>query len=106
MPRKNDHGAIQSRILKPGDSGIWATCNRGREAKCVGELRDFFTEYAEELYGEQIDSAADDVDEEAVADIENDIQHELDGMRKPVAAAQLFTPVRMDAQCREFQSTV
>ena len=36
----------------PGDSGIFATCNKGREAKCVGELRDLFAEYAEQLYGD------------------------------------------------------
>jgi hypothetical protein len=24
--------------------GIWATCNKGREAKCVAELKDLFQE--------------------------------------------------------------
>ena len=26
--------------IEPGVSGIWATCERGREAKCVTELSD------------------------------------------------------------------
>ena len=61
----------------PGDSGIFATCNKGREAKCVGELRDLFAEYAEQLYGDGDD--ADDNENEGTASIENDIQAELAG---------------------------
>ena len=30
--------------IEPGDAGIWATCDRNKEAKCVGELRDLFQE--------------------------------------------------------------
>lgn len=30
--------------IEPGDSGIWATCNLGKEGKCVTELRDCFDE--------------------------------------------------------------
>jgi tRNA acetyltransferase TAN1 len=30
--------------IEAGDVGIWATCNKGREAKCVTELKDLFQE--------------------------------------------------------------
>jgi len=81
----------------PGDSGIFATCNKGREAKCVGELRDLFAEYAEQLYG---DGDADEDEGEGTTSIENDIEAELKGIQKP-PKGQLFVPVKLDVQCGE-----
>ena len=85
----------------PGDSGIFATCNKGREAKCVGELRDLFAEYAEQLYG---DGDSEDEGDKGTASIENDIQAELAGIQKP-PKAQLFVPVKLDVQCGEYPTT-
>lgn len=34
----------EDRSIKPGDSGIWVTCHKGKERKCMGELRDLLTE--------------------------------------------------------------
>lgn len=101
MPRKNDRGAIQAKVIQPGDSGIWATCNKGREGKCVGELRDLFSEYAELLYGDVL--AGDGADggeeeQEASGGIESEIQSEVAGIKKP-STVQLFTSVRLDVQC-------
>jgi hypothetical protein len=84
----------------PGDSGIFATCNKGREARCVGELRDLFSEYASQLYGDAADDDDNDNDGGATS-IENDIQAELAGIQKPTTA-QLFVPVKLDVQCGEF----
>lgn len=83
----------------PGDSGIFATCNKGREAKCVGELRDLFAEYAEQLYGNG--DSADEDEDAGTASIENDIQAEIAGIQKP-PTAQLFVPVKLDVQCGEY----
>ncbi|KAF2717216.1 hypothetical protein K431DRAFT_288737 [Polychaeton citri CBS 116435] len=58
VPRKNDRGYSQAQAIQPGDSGIWATCTRGKEAKSVSELRELFFEYAEELYKDAISTAA------------------------------------------------
>ena len=85
----------------PGDSGIFATCNKGREAKCVGELRDLFAEYAEQLYG---DGDSEDENDKGTASIENDIQAELAGIQKP-PKGQLFVPVKLDVQCGEYLLT-
>jgi tRNA acetyltransferase TAN1 len=41
MPRRD---GIQSRAIKPGDAGIWATCAMKKEAKSVSDLRDLFQE--------------------------------------------------------------
>ncbi|KAI6801276.1 hypothetical protein KC361_g1892 [Hortaea werneckii] len=107
VPRKNDRGAIQAKAIQPGDSGIWATCNKGREGKCVAELRDLFTEYAEDMYGTAIAGGTpEDHDEtDEPADIESEIQAEVAGIRKPTTV-QLFTPVRVDVQCVVFFRTV
>ena len=40
-----------------------------------------------------------------VDDIENDIEAEIAGIRKP-QTAQLFTPVKLDVQCGMFASSV
>ncbi|RMY71177.1 hypothetical protein D0863_05315 [Hortaea werneckii] len=106
VPRKNDRGAIQAKAIQPGDSGIWATCNKGREGKCVAELRDLFTEYAEDMYGTAVaGTPADNDDADEPADIESEIQAEVAGIRKPTTV-QLFTPVRVDVQCVVFFRTV
>jgi hypothetical protein len=46
MPRRD---GIQSRAIKPGDAGIWATCAMKKEAKSVSDLRDLFQEVSEIL---------------------------------------------------------
>jgi hypothetical protein len=46
MPRR---GGIQSRAIKPGDAGIWATCAMKKEAKSVSDLRDLFQEVSRTL---------------------------------------------------------
>lgn len=98
VTRKNDDVATRARAIQPGDSGIWATCNKGKEGKCIGELRDLFAEYAELLYGSGSQEAA-----KAEGGIEDDIDAELAEMSKPVEA-QLFTPVRIDVQCGSWPS--
>lgn len=97
-------------VIQPGDSGIWATCTKGREGKCVGELRDLFSEYAELLYGETLrageagQQSHDGTDEaNGGQSIESQIQAEIAGFRRP-ETAQLFTPVRLDLQCGTYSS--
>ena len=91
------------RVIQPGDSGIWVTCDKGREGKCVNELRDLFTEYAELLYGQSAvggpsveDTTGNGV--QSPEGIESDIQAEIAELHQP-GAVQLFTPVRIDVQC-------
>lgn len=96
MPRRGE----APKTIEPGDSGVWVTCSKGKEGKCVGEILDLFTEYAERLYpqaqDEQDSNGADADDDEE--DIETAIKAEVKDIRKPVAA-RLFTPVRINVQC-------
>jgi tRNA acetyltransferase TAN1 len=43
VPRANE-AAFKNRSIQYGDSGIWATCDKGREGKAIGELKDLFQE--------------------------------------------------------------
>ena len=97
VPRRAASGRPPTQSIQPGDSGIWATCNKGREGKCIGELRDLFAEYADELYGSVAVTEAGDITTTAT-DIENDIKSEIEDMHQPPSAL-LFTPVKVDLQC-------
>jgi tRNA acetyltransferase TAN1 len=39
--------------IEPGDAGIWATCSKGREAKCVTELKNLFQEVSQTQFVQQ-----------------------------------------------------
>lgn len=114
----------QPKVIQPGDSGIWVTCNKGKEGKCIGEMRDLFNEYAETLYAEALraptegnDAAAEDDDgmsgpclchrstanvrlSSGADDIEKEIAAEVSDIRRP-AGTRLFNPLRTDVQCGE-----
>ena len=99
VPRQHDNRPSQSKSIQPGDSGIWATCDKGRESKCIGELRDLFAEYGEALNGNvESQSIADGAP--TVSDIEGDIEAEISDLRQS-KDTQLFTPLRVDVQCGE-----
>ncbi|CAN9086881.1 unnamed protein product [Alternaria sp. RS040] len=103
MPRR---GGIQSRAIKPGDAGIWATCAMKKEAKSVSDLRDLFQEYATTLYGtaESNGTAAQDSSDSEGGDIEAEINKELADIRKPTTKP-LFTSLKLDTQCLMFFRT-
>ena len=106
MPWKDAGSPNDRRVIQQGDSGIWGTCNKGKESQCIGELRDLFSDYAETLYGDVVtketsDSATASTDVAPPAGIEDDIQDEVAELKRP-NSIQLFTPIRIDVQCGEF----
>lgn len=46
MPRKNEE-YVKPRTIQAGDAGIWVTCDKGREGKCIGELKDLFNDVSQ-----------------------------------------------------------
>ncbi|OMP85956.1 hypothetical protein BK809_0002168, partial [Diplodia seriata] len=94
--------------IEPGDSGIWATCNMGREAKAVAELRDMFEEHVEKMYGggagRDDDAAGVDASTQEDADVEAEIAKELEDIRKP-AKEPPFRHIRVDTDCIMFFKT-
>lgn len=99
MPRKADDFTEVPKVITPGDSGIWATCNKGKEGACVGELRVLFNEYAELLYGglAAADASTGASDKPSIG-IENEIYEEVAELQRP-SAVQLFTHIRIDVPC-------
>ncbi|KAI9757656.1 MAG: hypothetical protein M4579_003381 [Chaenotheca gracillima] len=87
-----------SSTIEPGDSGIWATCDKGREGKCTSELRDLFDRYAEDMYGQQLDEADEDGGAHDPGDVEADVQKELAEMRRSKSDRRFHT-VKLDMQC-------
>lgn len=108
VPKKGQPNYLAPSI-EPGDSGIWATCEMGKEGRSTAELRDLFEEYAKKLYGspeEQADGGESNEDAEAEADIEAEIKKEVQGMRSTVTKKEaLFQSVKMDLQCVLFFKT-
>ena len=105
MPRKGGTDSRERRVIEQGDSGIWATCNKGKERQCVGELRDLFNDYAERLCGDVVTEEATEpfrTEPEVLpsAGIESEIQGEVAELKQH-DSDQLFTPVRLDVQCGE-----
>jgi len=106
VPKKTGHN-YAAPTIEPGDSGIWATCEMGKEGKCTGELRDLFEEYAAKIYGGSINGGEEaSNDEDAEADIEVEIQKELKGMKSSsTKKVALFQAVKVDVQCVLFFKT-
>lgn len=113
MPRQGETTTTTARrTIEAGDSGIWVTCNKGRERQCIGELRDLFSEHAAASSLVRGDTAAlaspapgravTDASDAASAEgqgIEGAIQAEIAEMRLPRGSRELFTPVRVDVPC-------
>ena len=93
--------------LEPGDSGIWATCEMGKEGKSTTELRDLFGEYVKKLHGSPEEhSNEEDSNDNADVDIEAEIQKEVQGIKSNVTKREAsFLPVKMDIQCVLFFKT-
>ncbi|KAI9823309.1 MAG: Pyruvate decarboxylase 1 [Thelocarpon impressellum] len=106
-PKQQGHRDIGSAsfgggTIEPGDSGVWATCDKGREGKCVVELRDFLEKAAEEIYGNEL--REDEEDGDGAGDIESSIQQEIQQMRAQKSSS-LFTAVKLNIPCVLFFKT-
>ena len=105
VPKKGQPNYVAPSI-EPGDSGIWATCEMGKEGKSTAELRDLFEEYAKKLYGNPEEQVDGQDSKESDADIEAEIKKEVQGMKSKVTKKEaLFQPVKMDVQCVLFFKT-
>lgn len=96
---------------KAGDAGIWITCPKGKERKCIGEMMDVFDEvqcilsrlaaqrlieqYVTKLHGD-----ANSNDPATAMDIEQDITTEIEGIRRPQKPS-LIEAKWTDIPCRK-----
>ncbi|RPA99206.1 hypothetical protein L873DRAFT_1768080 [Choiromyces venosus 120613-1] len=92
--------------IEEGSQGIFATCDRGREARCVEEMYRLLEQVASELYGLDLSDGKNDKDEDEDEDdededIEASIQKEISGL-KGAKAEKLFISVKLDIDCVVF----
>ncbi|KAL8926512.1 MAG: hypothetical protein Q9208_002839 [Pyrenodesmia sp. 3 TL-2023] len=104
-PKKN-YSAAPS--IKPGDAGIWATCEMHKEGLCTVELKDFFNECADVIYGDASTNELPATENKRGTsdDIEADINMEVKVIQSSNSKQDaLFVPVKIDVQCVLFFKT-
>jgi tRNA acetyltransferase TAN1 len=115
--------------IEPGWQGIFATCDKGRESRCVAELYQLFDtvslldmryfvsfghgtrqthipQYADKLYGPvEAGQRPEDLDEED-EDIETVLAAEVKDINSSESKqAKRFTSIKVDTPCGECQSS-
>lgn len=111
---KNGQGGAKSKrskvvgIIDPNTSGVYATCNRGKEQQCRKELMNLFSEKIETYFDlSHADDDADGNDENGgTMSIEDQIQKELADLNHAKSSStQLLTPVELGCECLVFIKT-
>lgn len=101
--RKTSKKFKSSGIIEPSTTGIYATCNRGKEQPCLKELINLFTEKAEAYYDL---SQVDEQDEQEPDNllIEEQIKKEVEGLKQNKKNL-LFSTIDLDCECLVFIKT-
>jgi len=87
--------------IEEGSQGIFATCDRGREARCVEEMYRLLGQVASELYGLDLSddkNGGGEDDEDEDEDIEASIQKEISDL-KGAKPEKPFISVKLDVEC-------
>lgn len=96
-------------FIDPYTSGIYATCNRGREQNCRKELMNLFSEKIEEYF--DLDAEVEDDDEveekkEEELSIEDQIKKELGELKESSdSKRELLKPIDLGCECLVFIKT-
>ncbi|KAL1991393.1 hypothetical protein VTN49DRAFT_5385 [Thermomyces lanuginosus] len=86
-------------IIESGDSGVFVTCDMGKENKCIAEALDLFSSKVEITESSAEAETAPDEEEE---DIEAQIKKEVEGLQPKSSASRLFQPIKLDIPCMVF----
>lgn len=94
----------QSGFIDPNTSGIFATCNRGRELGCRKELMNLLSEKCEQWYPDWEQKVEeDDKEDEKELSVEEQVQKELASMKKEKSAkTTVFLPIDLSCECLVF----
>ncbi|KAL1964081.1 hypothetical protein VTN77DRAFT_7499 [Rasamsonia byssochlamydoides] len=87
--------------IENGDSGVFLTCDMGKESKCLAEAIDLFTQSTEASRGDQ-GSPDVESEEDGVDDIEAQIKKEVEGLQPKSATPRLFQAIKLDIPCLSF----
>ncbi|RJE21713.1 THUMP domain protein [Aspergillus sclerotialis] len=84
--------------IETGDSGVFVTCDMGREGKCTAEVLDIFSQAIEERNdGEKGQESEEDED-----DIEAQIRKEVEGLKPGKDKPRKFQSIKVDVPCLTF----
>ncbi|PSK54074.1 hypothetical protein B9Z65_7880 [Elsinoe australis] len=104
VPNKSGPPPRQSPFIRFGDAGIWVTCHKNQEKKCIGEVRDLFEEYSEAISPETGSNkplkgeGSENGDED---DIEREIRQEVSDIHKPTQRTP-FEAIFLEVPCLVF----
>ena len=107
---KNGQIPVSASGLFSGDAGIFVTCDKGQEGKCLREANDLLSQYVDAKdEGDRSNATTDTIAKESKEDdldVESSIQKELDSIKS--SAAQPHAPlsfVKLDIPCVSFVKT-
>ncbi|KAL4897031.1 hypothetical protein BDV59DRAFT_198473 [Aspergillus ambiguus] len=86
--------------IESGDWGVFITCDKGREGKCIAETLDLFSQFVESPGDQNGDT--DNSADEAEADIEAQIRKEVEGLKPGSSKAPQFQAIRIEMPCVSF----
>lgn len=95
-----------SGFIDPNTSGIYATCNRGKEQQCRKELINLFSEKVEQYFN--LDELNEDSEEENGKElsIEEKIKKELNDMQETKGSKkEMIKPIELGCECLVFIKT-
>ncbi|EFE35484.1 uncharacterized protein ARB_05526 [Trichophyton benhamiae CBS 112371] len=84
--------------LASGDSGIFVSCDRGREGKCSAEILDLLSQEVPGAVVDQKDDGTGDENENEDVDIEEQIKREVEQMQ-PKRSKAPFQLINLDVPC-------
>lgn len=96
----------QDGFIDPNTSGVYATCNRGKELQCRKELMNLFTEKAETFYNlnDREVSGHEHLNKEL--SVEEKIELELSNLQKHQGGKQeILSPISLGCECLVFIKT-
>ncbi|CRG85930.1 Cytoplasmic dynein 2 heavy chain 1 [Talaromyces islandicus] len=89
--------------IEAGDSGVFISCDIGRESKCIAEVMDIFTEYYQKSQEEAgLTNAPGSDDDAADDDIEAQIKREIEGLKPGAPTSRPFQAIKLDTACLSF----
>lgn len=97
--------SISASGIHSDDAGIFVSCDKGHENKCIRELNDLLPQYFDPKAGDSADGNADNATNASDNDdVEKSIAKELEAM-KPSDSAKALTFVKLDIPCVTFVKT-
>lgn len=96
-----------SGFIDPNASGIYATCNRGKEQQCRKELIDLFSDKAEEYFNlDELNEESETEKNDKELSIEEKIQKELNDMQESKGTKkEILKPIDLGCECLVFIKT-